>query len=346
MLGIYDFEKYPRGRVLYKGLKKNGILVDLFLPKGPGLLKYAKIARRILSIDYDYLLVTGKISLMIAVLLKPIHRKPIIFDAFISDYDTLVIDRKLVRKGSIKAQFLWWGDKLSCTLADLVILDTQEHIDYFVSEFGLPKEKFKAILIGADDDIFVPMKRMQKSKKFVVLFHGTFIPLQGIEHIIKAAKLLEKDEDILFELVGDGQTFSAARALANELKVKNVVFRGMMQIQEIPKRISNADVCLGIFGTTPKAYRVIPNKFYEAIAMGKPVITADTPAIRRIFKNGENCLLCEAGSAHSLAKAVVLLKKNPLLRKKIANAAIAKFKKECSPKVIGQNLINCIKEMI
>ena len=344
MLGTYDLNEYSRGRILYKGLLKNNVKVSLFLPKGK--LKYFKLARRLLKKDYNIILVNGKLNLILCKILKPFHRRPIVFDVFISDYDSLVKDRKLVKENSFKARILWLLDKYTCKWADFVILDTKAHIKYFVKEFGLKTSKFKEIYIGADEEIFRPTSyQNKKNKKFIVLFHGTFIPLQGIEYIVKAAKLLEKDREILFQIIGYGQTFKKIKKLVARLKIKNIHFLGFQEISKIPTYISKADVCLGIFGETQKAKRVIPNKAFEVIAMKKPLITADTPAIKELFIHRKNCYLCKISDEKSLAVAIKELKNDFNLRKKIALNGYKLFKEKCTSKEIGNRLKKLLKSI-
>ena len=300
-----------------------------------------KIAKRILKKNYDVLLVNGKFVLLVAWLLKLIHRKQIVFDVFISDYDNLVNDRKIVNKNSLKSRVLWLGDKYSCKLSDRIILDTDNHIDYFVKEFGLDKKKFRRVFIGADEEIFYPRKQ-KKSKEFIVSFHGTFIPLQGIPYIIKAAKLLEK-EKIRFEIVGAGQTYDEMINLSKKLKVKNIDFLGFRKLETLPDYISRADVCLGIFGISDKTQKVIPNKAYEIVAMKKPLITGNTPGIKELFTHKRDCYLCKIGNEKSLADAIRVLKKDLKLRNKIAKEGYVLFKKKCSAKCIGKDVKNFLK---
>ena len=144
MIGNYDLEEYSRGRILYKGLIKNKVSVSLFLPKKN---KYFNILKKIIKKDYDILLLTGKIVLLLAWFLKIFHKKRIIFDMFISDYDNLVNDRKLIRKNSLRAKLIWLMDKYSCKISNKVILDTNEHINYFINEFGINSNKFFMISV-------------------------------------------------------------------------------------------------------------------------------------------------------------------------------------------------------
>jgi len=124
-----------------------------------------------------------------------------------------------------------------------------------------------------------------------------------------------------------------------------VVFTDWVPNQELPRRIAEADVCLGIFGTTDKARRVVPNKVYEALAMAKPVITGDSPAAREVLVGGENALLCEMGNARALAQAILLLKRDRALRERIAQGGYASFRQKFSPKAIGAMVKGYLDEL-
>ena len=172
-----------------------------------------------------------------------------------------------------------------------------------------------------------------------VLFFGNFIPLQGVQYIIKAAKILEKEPDIKFEIIGNGQTHGEMIDLAKNLRTSNIIFIEKLPITGIAEHIRNADICLGIFGNTRKTQMVIPNKVYEAIAMVKPVITADTPAIRELFKDGESIVLCKEANPEDLAAKILELRANSNLRNSIAQKGYELFKEFATSQKIGQELI-------
>lgn len=174
----------------------------------------------------------------------------------------------------------------------------------------------------------------------VVGFWGKFIPLQGVPVIVRAAKILAAEKGIFFELIGSGQTFQESSELAKQLGLTNLEFTGLLAFEDLPARLKNFDVGLGIFGATPKTQRVIPNKIYEALALAKPVITAATPAIEELFTDRQNILLCQTADPADLAAKILLLKNDPVLRQSIAHSGYRLYQEQCRPAVIGKQLLN------
>jgi glycosyltransferase involved in cell wall biosynthesis len=378
--GTYSLgEGYPRNSVIIQGLRENGVEViecheDLWrgskdkIKRAGTILGLLVILPRLLRIyisliykfakspDYDLIVVgyTGQIDIFLVRILNLFKRKPVVLDAFISIYDTIVMDRSIVRPGSIRATLLWWLDRTACRVADLILLDTSEHINYFVKEFGLPREKFCRVFVGGDEvahSAGIRNKelriRRQKTKgkrqedgTFNVLYFGTYIPLHGVEYIIKAAKHLEDEEDICFTLVGTGQLLEETKRLASDLSCKNIEFIDRwIPSKDLAICISKSDICLGIFGTTGKASQVIPCKVYDCMAFGKAIITADTPAIKELLQDGKTAILVDAGNPKVIAESILKLKSDKHLRLDIGKRALEEYKERCLPKTIGRDLI-------
>lgn len=287
---------------------------------------YTRLAMRYIQLEnHDAVVVgyNGYFDMPLAKLLAILRRKPLIFSPVFPLYETSVEDRKYINKASIKSKIIHLVDEMSCRLADLVIIETDNYRDYYCQEFKIPREKFYKIPLGADETNFFcrPQEEQKNNTNHLrVLFYGKFIPLQGISYIIKAAKLVEMDKEIEFEIVGSGQLSDEIRNLANKLKIKNVSFIDWVNYRELPIHIQNADICLGIFGDTHKARRGIPIKVYEALAMKKPVITGNSPAAQEVFQHKINSILCEMANSEALAESIVLLKEDKNLRKDIAEA--------------------------
>lgn len=335
--GVYDPD-YARNWVLINGLKKNGVEVVELRRRSERFslfwlfFDYLKFKK-----DFNVMIVgfPGQEVMFLARLL--VWQKPIIFDAFTSHYGGYILDRQKYSKESFHAKYYRFLDRWSCKLADLVLLDTQAHINFFVTEFNLSKEKFRRIWVGVPGEEMEMVITEREPNKFKVTFFGTYIPLQGIEYIIKAAKILEGHLDIVFTLIGSGQDKKKIENFAEELRLKNVIFHGMFSLENLRQEMASSDICLGIFGTSSKTRLVIPNKVYEAVALGKPVITADTEAIRELF-NENDMVLVPTGNAEALAVAIVKLRNDPALRDRLAVNVRQKFIDSLTYQIIGQEL--------
>ncbi len=347
--GIYD-PNYSRNRVLIKGLRANGVEVVECRVSAKDKLKYLKLIWRFLKPPQFDLMIVGFPGQEVMFLAKILTRKPIIFDAFTSHYGGYILDRQYFSKSSFRAKYYKFLDTWSCRLANLVLLDTNTHIEFFVKEFGLSKSKFRRLFVGTDSDIFYPRQTFAsqnlggQADKFLVHFHGNYIPLQGVKYIIKAAKLLEK-ENIHFNIIGNGQTFINDLKLAERLGIQNISFINPVPYDQLPLFMAKADICLGIFGDSPKTDMVIPNKVYEAMAMGKAVITADTPAVRELLNDGENVLFCHKADAKDLVEKIKLLKNSPEIKGSIGGAARKLFKERLTENILAAELLKHIHEL-
>jgi len=340
--GSYN-KDYARNRVLIKGAKENNLTIIECSSQKSIKTRFFTLIKKALKKDFDIIFAAypSHLDMFTAKIISIIKRKPIIFDAFISTYDTMINEWKYGTRYSPKGIYYHWLDKTSCQMADLVILDTEEHIDYFIKEFNLKRDKFACIPIGADEEIFHPRKKTRTSKKLRILYYGHTNPLHGFPHIVEAAKLLKNEKDIEFMFIGDNRWFRYERDKNKTLG--NVKFKNAVPFKEIAQYIADADICLGVFGTTTKAQNVIPNKAYEILAMQKPLLTADTKAVKKYLKNKENAILCKTGSAKEIAQSILFLKNNPKLRDKISKNGYKLFKNNFTTKKIGHRLNKIIK---
>ena len=341
---------YTRNAVILKGLRKNGInVIECTDSSKSYMSRYPKVLTKFIykkKTDFDLIFV-GFFGQPLVPIVKGLSSKPIIFDAFLSAYDTMCFDRKIFKPNSLAGRFFYWLDKYSCDLADKVLLDTNAHINYFVNTFQLDRKKFHRIFVGADDSLFYP-RNLEKSKdKFLVFYYSTYLPLHGVEYIIEAAKKLESYCDVKFRLVGRGREYRKIIRLARKLDVKNIEFIDWIPYKKLPLEIAKADICLGgHFSNIDKAKRVISGKTFQFIAMKKPVIVGNNPANRELFRDRRSALFVEHANAEDLAEKILELKDNEKLRERIAEGGYRVFKERCTPEVIGKELLNIINKII
>jgi glycosyltransferase involved in cell wall biosynthesis len=252
--------------------------------------------------------------------------RPVVFNPLVSLEDTMIGDRRVVSSRSPTAAAIRRIDRTAFRKSDLVVADTAAHARYFVEQFQLPEDRVAVCFVGAEDKLFGPGPR--NGSTFDVLFVGKLIPLHGVETILAAARLCP---DIRFRFVGSGQLDSLLSS-----RPANVVWRHWVEYDELPDLYRSAGCVLGIFGTSEKAARVIPNKAFQALATGSPLITADTPAAHELLEHERDALLVPPGDPEALAHAVRTLAADPELRSEIAARGRATYETHASEEVLGR----------
>jgi glycosyltransferase involved in cell wall biosynthesis len=152
------------------------------------------------------------------------------------------------------------------------------------------------------------------------VFFGLYTPLQGAPVIGEALGLLA-DELVEATMIGDGQDRAAVQRVAG--RNPNVTWLDWVEAEELPEVVARHDVCLGIFGTTSKALRVVPNKVYQGLAAGCAVVTSGTGPQRRALADA--AVFVPPGDAKALAEALRSLANNPeeLARRRAAGRELA-----------------------
>jgi glycosyltransferase involved in cell wall biosynthesis len=277
----------------------------------------------------------------------------VVFDPLAARYETKIVDWKRKPADSPSA---WWNlqiDRAAFAGADLILADTAAHKAYYCRMYGLDTAKVEVLPLGYDDEVFRPRPWLAPERAaaagahatFEVLFTGSFLPLHGTDVIIEAARILAgRDPSVRFTLIGSGQTREAARRLAEGYGLRNVDFAEWRALEELPARIAAADVSLGIFGRTEKAGRVVPHKLFQALGMGKPLITARTPAAEEFFVDREHLVFCDEPLAASLAEAVLELKSDVALRERIARGGQALVAEKHSPRATARRLMEIVEK--
>ncbi len=372
--GTYD-EGKPRNRIMLRGLRENGVHVEechcniwsgiedksqirtwyrklnlllIWLVSYPKLLfRYMRMERHD-CVVVGYL---GHLDVLVLWLFAKLRRTPIAWDAFISLHDTVVADRKFLSRSHPAARVLHYFEKLACKAADLIILDTTAHAVYFMQEYDISSEKCVAVFVGAEPDQFpvVPGKRDDESnsmdRPLKVLFYGQFIPLHGIETIIRAATILKESNIFEWILIGSGQETEKIEKMLQGVPLPRLKWLKWVEYQELKKHIGEADICLGIFGNSGKAGRVIPNKVFQILSSGKTFITRDSEAIRELADERTGGLsLIPADDPQALVDALLLMHTHREIMK--AEPHFTELRELITPIGIGRRFVHHLNVLI
>ena len=369
-VGGFDPE-YPRTRGLREGLQARGVEVRMLATSpraGFGAREAGMIAAWISrAAGADAFLVPsfGHRDVPLLRLLAHASGAPLLFDPLVSRWDTQVRDIGRVRAGSFAALRLRMSDRLSMGLADIVLCDTWEHGEFFSSEFGVARQKIARVPVGADREAFaMGAKRAERAattedaasgpRPLEVAFVGGFLPLHGMPVIVQAAAILEARHGpgfARFTLAGHGmEAYRVDRDLA-ALGLRSVRRLPRIPYAEALRVLAEADIALGIFGTSEKAGRVVPHKVFQSLALGVPTVTRRSAAIAEYFRDGrdgrtgdqrEALVTVPAGDAAALARSLEELAADPARRERIGAAGRVAALAEGTAERIGEALVEAI----
>jgi glycosyltransferase involved in cell wall biosynthesis len=287
----------------------------------------------------------GQFDAYLARLVAWLHRKPLALDAFMSPY-LIAWERGLVTTAPGTGRLIHALEKGGLKLPDLIIQDTADYAAWLVKEFGLPANRIRLVPTGADSALFSPRPAPEPGDRlFRVLYAGTFIPNHGVPAMIRAAGKLKDDPSIRFVFIGEGPDKADAETFARTNGLRNVSFENWLPGNELPARLAAADICLGAFGTTPQSLMTVQNKIYEGLAMGKPVLTGDGPAVRAALKHGDEVWLCPRSDPDALADAIRTLKNDPALCARLAARGRARFLEIGTLEAVGATLRRHLEEL-
>lgn len=304
------------------------------------IMKYFKVR------DYDVLMVgyPGQVDVYLARLLANLKKKPLVWDVFMSLY-LVAKERNLDQSKHSSIKLIKKIEAGALKKPDLLIQDTAEYVLWFEKEYGISPDRFKLVPTGADDRLFQPLPPSQNEDGlFHVLYYGTYIPNHGIMRIVEAAKLLSEEKQIIFDMIGDGPDRKMAEEFVEANTLQNVRFQDWMDQQSLLHWISDTDVCLGAFGYTPQSLMTVQNKIYECMAMGKAVITGESPTVREAFEHEHEIFICER-NAESIARAIRDIKNTPKLLRILAHYGYLHYMQNNCISALGRRLFTYLDQL-
>jgi len=310
----YYSPRYVRTETLIKALKEiKGIELYQARNSSKGVLRYFEtlwklIMIRIFHNPQYYILGFRGYEIFWIVRLITLGRI-LIYDHMMSPYDSLINEHKTIHKRGLLDRAIRFYESSILLASDLVLTDTNIHRQYFHELFGTPISKIQVVPVGTDEDLFrldVSMNTTIGSDPFEVLYYGSFLPLHGMDIILRAASKL-RDKPIHFTLIGGNRLdLSGFHRMLEQFELKNVTHIDWVEFEELPHYIARADLGLGgPFGDTGQAGRVITGKTFQFLAMAKPVIVGLYNGNDDGFEDRVNCLLVPRGDEQALANTIL-----------------------------------------
>lgn len=196
---------------------------------------------------------------------------------------------------------------------------------------GVPAEKIHVVLNGVELEMYSPRPRDGDlarewgigEQHFVAGYVGTLGMAHGLENVLRAASLVD-DPDVRFVFIGAGAERRRLITEARRLGLRNVIFIPALPKARMPAAWSICDAALVHLKNTPLFETVIPSKMFEAMAMQLPILLAAPEGeASRILEAEQAGIAVAPGNPAQLAAAVLLLKENAALRRRLASAGRA-----------------------
>jgi glycosyltransferase involved in cell wall biosynthesis len=201
--------------------------------------------------------------------------------------------------------------------ADRLVVNSPGFIDHLTSR-GARKDKITLIRNGVDPARFDPTSegaefraRNDLDEKFVALYAGAHGMSNDLAVLLDAAELLHADPRILFLLVGDGKEKPNLVLRATEKNLDNVMFLPPVAKSEMAEVLAAADCGIAILKPIPLYGTTYPNKVFDYMAAGRPVVLAIDGVIRKVVEDARAGLAVPPGNPRALADAVRTLADDP-----------------------------------
>lgn len=204
-----------------------------------------------------------------------------------------------------------WLERFLYCRADRVLVNSPGFVEH-VRRRGA--RRVELVPNGADPRMFDPAtdgaafrQAHHLEGKFVVLYAGAHGMSNDLGVVLEAACLLRDRPEIAIVLLGDGKDKPLLQARAIGLGLQNVCFIPPLPKAEMPQALAAADACLAILKPIPLYATVFPNKVFDYMAAGRPVLLAIDGVIRQVVEENGAGVFVPPGNPAALADAIRFL---------------------------------------
>jgi glycosyltransferase involved in cell wall biosynthesis len=191
--------------------------------------------------------------------------------------------------------------------SDRIVVNSPGFIEHVRRRGG---ERISLVPNGVDAEMFsgvdgTPFRRKHDLEgRFIVLYAGAHGLSNDLDVVLQAATRLKDAPTICFVLVGDGKEKRRLIDQARRAELPNVVFLPPVAKMDMPGVLAAADVCLAILKPIEAYKLTYPNKVFDYMAAGRPVILAIDGVIRSVIEEAAAGIFVPPGDPAALAEAV------------------------------------------
>jgi len=215
----------------------------------------------------------------------------------------ILTNAMLIRTARWVETFLY--DRSACLL-----VNSPAYRDYLIDK-GVAPDKIRFVPNGVDSAAFDPesdgaslRQRWDVNGKFVVAYAGALGQANDIGTILRAADHLRTEKGIHFVLAGDGKERPRLQRQATRRNLVNVTFAGAFPKRQMREVLAAADCCVATLQNIPMLRTTYPNKVFDYLAAGRPIVLAIDGPIRQVVERAGAGVFVPPGDDLALAAAV------------------------------------------
>lgn len=213
-----------------------------------------------------------------------------------------------------------WLESFLYDRADIILVNSPAYRGYLLAK-GISEDKVYLIANGVDTAQFDPNARGERLRqqwgvdnKSVITYAGALGPANAIECILRAADLLRHRPELAFILVGAGKDEPRLKDLCQDMGLDNVHFVGPMPKSEMSTVLAASDICLATLQNIPMFKTTYPNKVFDYMAAGRPVVLAIGGVIAQVVDKARGGIVVPPEDHRAIAQAIERLADNLALR--------------------------------
>ncbi len=243
-----------------------------------------------------------------------------------------------------------WLERFLYQRADQMLVNSPGFIRHIEERGG---GKIALVPNGADPSMFDPKsdgaefrKSHQLEGKFVALYAGAHGMSNDLEILLGAAKKLLALSEIAIVLLGDGKEKPALIDLSASLGLNNVHFIPPVPKTKMGQVLAAADACIAILKPIEMYKTVYPNKVFDYMAAGRPVILAIDGVIREVIEDADAGIFVAPGDADSLAAAIRNLAANRQEADRLGQNGLKYVEEHFDRRVISKKMAQIMKTLV
>ena len=240
-------------------------------------------------------------------------------------------------------------EKISIKLSDAVICTNSYDKQIILSRNNMDVNKIFTIMNIPDLDLY-RMTSANKADfglndKYVILFEGTIWKRRGLQVLIEAVNILRNQLNIHLLVVGDGPYLDSLKEMAQNMNIGSyITFTGWVDPNKLSKYVSASDLGIIPFLRTKVNERGVPNKLFEYIIHGKPVIASRLKGMNSVFDDDE-IIFFEPGNPLDLAEKIKWCFDNEDLVKEKVKKARSRYEQEYTWDKMKKELYRCYNSL-